>query len=73
MIYANLNYFSYYYLLTSALGKRLVSAGRRFQAMGQYGNGEVQRVGLIWEFNMNLNCCLISVMSKWIHFIINEN
>ncbi|KAF3341106.1 hypothetical protein FCM35_KLT09950 [Carex littledalei] len=28
----------------SALGKRLVSAGRRFQAMGQYGKGEVQRI-----------------------------
>ncbi|KAJ1692373.1 hypothetical protein LUZ63_009071 [Rhynchospora breviuscula] len=27
-----------------ALGKRLVSAGRRFQAMGQYGNGEVQKI-----------------------------
>ncbi|KAM7250202.1 hypothetical protein ACFE04_022085 [Oxalis oulophora] len=27
----------------SALGKRLVSAGRRFQAMGQYGQGELQK------------------------------
>ncbi|CAH1446301.1 unnamed protein product [Lactuca virosa] len=28
----------------SALGKRLVSAGRRFQSMGQYGQGELQRI-----------------------------
>ncbi|KAM7532159.1 hypothetical protein LguiB_035569 [Lonicera macranthoides] len=28
----------------SALGKRLVSAGRRFQSMGQYGQGEVQKI-----------------------------
>nr|CAD1830880.1 unnamed protein product [Ananas comosus var. bracteatus] len=28
----------------SALGKRLVSAGRRFEAMGQYGQGELQRI-----------------------------
>lgn len=28
----------------SAFGKRLVSAGRRFQSMGQYGQGELQRV-----------------------------
>ncbi|KAF3341105.1 hypothetical protein FCM35_KLT09949 [Carex littledalei] len=28
----------------SALGRRLVSAGRRFQAMGQYGKGEVERI-----------------------------
>ncbi|KAM7251214.1 hypothetical protein ACFE04_023097 [Oxalis oulophora] len=28
----------------SALGKRLVSAGRRFQAMGQYGQGELQKI-----------------------------
>ncbi|XP_058214251.1 uncharacterized protein LOC131325814 isoform X2 [Rhododendron vialii] len=29
----------------SALGRRLVSAGRRFQSMGQYGQGELQRFG----------------------------
>jgi hypothetical protein len=52
-----------FYLLSLALGKRLMSAGRRFQAMGQYGNGEVQRVGIIWELiNMYISCCLISVM-----------
>ncbi|XP_078152811.1 uncharacterized protein LOC144547997 [Carex rostrata] len=28
----------------SALGRRLVSAGRRFLAIGQYGKGEVQRI-----------------------------
>ncbi|XP_058214250.1 uncharacterized protein LOC131325814 isoform X1 [Rhododendron vialii] len=28
----------------SALGRRLVSAGRRFQSMGQYGQGELQRI-----------------------------
>ncbi|CAL1382745.1 unnamed protein product [Linum trigynum] len=28
----------------SALGRRLVSAGRRFQSMGQYGQGELQKV-----------------------------
>ncbi|KAI8556128.1 hypothetical protein RHMOL_Rhmol05G0227900 [Rhododendron molle] len=31
-------------ITTSALGRRLVSAGRRFQSMGQYGQGEVQRI-----------------------------
>ncbi|XP_072993085.1 uncharacterized protein [Typha latifolia] len=30
--------------IKSALGKRLVSAGRRFEAMGQYGQGETQRI-----------------------------
>ncbi|KAJ6854769.1 hypothetical protein NC651_039662 [Populus alba x Populus x berolinensis] len=28
----------------SAFGKRLVSAGRRFQSMGQYGQGELQKI-----------------------------
>ncbi|XP_071713373.1 uncharacterized protein [Rutidosis leptorrhynchoides] len=28
----------------SAFGKRLTSAGRRFQSMGQYGQGELQRI-----------------------------
>lgn len=28
----------------SALGKHLVSAGRRFQSMGQYGQGELQKI-----------------------------
>ncbi|GAV86225.1 hypothetical protein CFOL_v3_29658 [Cephalotus follicularis] len=28
----------------SAFGKRLVSAGRRYQAMGQYGQGELQKI-----------------------------
>ncbi|XP_068663759.1 uncharacterized protein [Aristolochia californica] len=28
----------------SAFGKRLLSAGRRFEAMGQYGQGELQRI-----------------------------
>ncbi|XP_010550792.1 PREDICTED: uncharacterized protein LOC104821566 isoform X1 [Tarenaya hassleriana] len=28
----------------SALGRRLLSAGRRFQGMGQYGQGELQKV-----------------------------
>ncbi|KAK9291578.1 hypothetical protein L1049_019527 [Liquidambar formosana] len=28
----------------SALGRRLVAAGRRFQSMGQYGQGELQRI-----------------------------
>ncbi|CAA7410539.1 unnamed protein product [Spirodela intermedia] len=28
----------------SAIGKRLLSAGRRFQGMGQYGEGELQRI-----------------------------
>uniref|UniRef100_A0A803R624 Uncharacterized protein n=1 Tax=Cannabis sativa TaxID=3483 RepID=A0A803R624_CANSA len=34
----------------SAFGKRLVSAGRRFQSMGQYGQGELQK------FNVNSYC-----------------
>ena len=35
-------------LLTElAFGKRLVSAGRRFQSMGQYGQGELQRVSIL--------------------------
>ncbi|CAI0433736.1 unnamed protein product [Linum tenue] len=29
---------------TSPLGRRLVSAGRRFQSMGQYGQGELQKI-----------------------------
>lgn len=28
----------------AALGKRLVAAGRRFQSMGQYGQGELERI-----------------------------
>ncbi|KAI3943170.1 hypothetical protein MKW92_030432 [Papaver armeniacum] len=28
----------------SAFGKRLISSGRRFQSMGQYGQGELQRI-----------------------------
>ncbi|EOY10823.1 Uncharacterized protein TCM_026127 isoform 2 [Theobroma cacao] len=28
----------------SAFGRRLVTAGRRFQAMGQYGQGELQKI-----------------------------
>ncbi|CAN1176425.1 hypothetical protein LINPERHAP2_LOCUS32534 [Linum perenne] len=28
----------------SALGKRLLSSGRRFQSMGQYGQGEMQKI-----------------------------
>ncbi|XP_043703491.1 uncharacterized protein LOC122653648 isoform X2 [Telopea speciosissima] len=31
----------------SAFGKRLVSAGRRFQSMGQYGQGELQRIAKV--------------------------
>ncbi|PIA40088.1 hypothetical protein AQUCO_02500068v1 [Aquilegia coerulea] len=31
----------------SALGKRLVSSGRRFQSMGQYGDGEVQKIAKV--------------------------
>ncbi|XP_059436389.1 uncharacterized protein LOC132169363 [Corylus avellana] len=31
----------------SALGKRLVSAGRRFQSMGQYGQGELQKIAKV--------------------------
>ncbi|KAH6760319.1 LOW protein: ammonium transporter 1-like protein [Perilla frutescens var. hirtella] len=31
----------------SALGKRLVSASRRFQAMGQYGQGELQMIAKV--------------------------
>ncbi|KAM4108835.1 hypothetical protein ACB094_03G075700 [Castanea mollissima] len=30
-----------------ALGKRLVSAGRRFQSMGQYGQGELQKIAKV--------------------------
>ncbi|KAK2988622.1 hypothetical protein RJ640_026437, partial [Escallonia rubra] len=30
--------------LICAFGKRLVSAGRRFQSMGQYGQGELQKI-----------------------------
>ncbi|KAF9593477.1 hypothetical protein IFM89_023294 [Coptis chinensis] len=30
----------------SALGKRLVSSGRRFQSMGQYGQGELQKIAI---------------------------
>ncbi|KZV44529.1 hypothetical protein F511_24946 [Dorcoceras hygrometricum] len=32
---------------TLALGKRLVSAGRRFQSMGQYGQGELQKIAKV--------------------------
>eukprot|EP00268_Persea_americana_P001428 TRINITY_DN1043_c0_g1_i4.p1 TRINITY_DN1043_c0_g1~~TRINITY_DN1043_c0_g1_i4.p1 ORF type:complete len:264 (-),score=41.03 TRINITY_DN1043_c0_g1_i4:371-1162(-) len=31
----------------SAFGKRLVSTGRRFQSMGQYGQGELQRIAKV--------------------------
>lgn len=31
----------------SALGKRLESAGRRFQSMGQYGQGELQKIAKV--------------------------
>ncbi|XP_062145539.1 uncharacterized protein LOC133852793 [Alnus glutinosa] len=31
----------------SAFGKRLVSAGRRFQSMGQYGQGELQKIAKV--------------------------
>ncbi|XP_016463523.1 uncharacterized protein LOC107786553 [Nicotiana tabacum] len=31
----------------SALGRRLLSAGRRFQSMGQYGEGEVQKIAKV--------------------------
>ncbi|GMY20389.1 Ammonium transporter [Fagus crenata] len=31
----------------SALGKRLESAGRRFQSMGQYGQGELQKISKV--------------------------
>ncbi|KAG9446793.1 hypothetical protein H6P81_012921 [Aristolochia fimbriata] len=31
----------------AALGKRLLSAGKRFEAMGQYGQGELQRIAKI--------------------------
>ncbi|XP_075496185.1 uncharacterized protein LOC142533334 isoform X1 [Primulina tabacum] len=31
----------------SALGKHLVSAGRRFQSMGQYGQGELQKIAKV--------------------------
>ncbi|KAF8017888.1 hypothetical protein BT93_H2947 [Corymbia citriodora subsp. variegata] len=31
----------------SALGKRLLSAGRRFQSMGQYGQGELDKIAKI--------------------------
>ncbi|XP_065852359.1 uncharacterized protein [Euphorbia lathyris] len=30
--------------IKAAFGKRLISAGRRFQSMGQYGQGEMQKV-----------------------------
>ncbi|KAB1202517.1 hypothetical protein CJ030_MR8G022032 [Morella rubra] len=30
-----------------ALGKRLVSAGQRFQSMGQYGQGELQKIAKV--------------------------
>ncbi|XP_025827892.1 uncharacterized protein LOC112902904 isoform X2 [Panicum hallii] len=35
----------------SAFGKRLVSAGRRFQSMGQYGQGELKKFGEL-EFEL---------------------
>ncbi|KAJ8558560.1 hypothetical protein K7X08_035739 [Anisodus acutangulus] len=31
----------------SAFGRRLLSAGRRFQSMGQYGEGEVQKIAKV--------------------------
>ncbi|CAH9051787.1 unnamed protein product [Cuscuta europaea] len=45
----------------SALGKRLLSAGRRFQAMGQYGAGEVQLIAEVMIRNgMILSRCSVS-------------
>ncbi|KAG6478765.1 hypothetical protein ZIOFF_062209 [Zingiber officinale] len=31
----------------ASFGKRLVAAGRRFQAMGQYGDGELQKIAIV--------------------------
>ncbi|CAN1233917.1 hypothetical protein LINPERPRIM_LOCUS4041 [Linum perenne] len=31
-------------LASSALGRRLLSSGKRFQSMGQYGQGELQKI-----------------------------
>ncbi|XP_052879909.1 uncharacterized protein LOC108462592 isoform X1 [Gossypium arboreum] len=43
----------------SAFGRRLVAAGRRFQAMGQYGQGELQKLKIKKQGNctedLNLN------------------
>ncbi|CAH9106547.1 unnamed protein product [Cuscuta epithymum] len=45
----------------SALGKRLLSAGRRFQAMGQYGAGEVQLIAeVMMRSGMLLSRCSVS-------------
>ncbi|CAL4885985.1 unnamed protein product [Urochloa decumbens] len=38
----------------SAFGKRLVSAGRRFQSMGQYGQGELKKIAETMIKNGNL-------------------
>ncbi|CAI9759257.1 unnamed protein product [Fraxinus pennsylvanica] len=38
----------------SALGKRLISAGRRFQSMGQYGRGELQMIAKVMIRTGNL-------------------
>ncbi|XP_051119950.1 uncharacterized protein LOC127243818 isoform X1 [Andrographis paniculata] len=44
----------------SALGKRLVSASRRFQSMGQYGQGELQQIAIV----MNKAGKLLSTSSE---------
>ena len=33
-----------FFFIASAFGRRLISAGRRFRGMGQYGQGELQKV-----------------------------
>ncbi|CAA2954100.1 ammonium transporter 1 member 2-like [Olea europaea subsp. europaea] len=38
----------------SALGKRLISSGRRFQSMGQYGQGELQMIAKVMIRTGNL-------------------
>ncbi|XP_031736210.1 uncharacterized protein LOC101217511 isoform X3 [Cucumis sativus] len=43
----------------SGFGKRLISAGRRFQSMGQYGQGELQKIAEV----MNTTGKLLSALS----------
>lgn len=57
--------FSFYCLL--ALGKRLISSGRRFQSMGQYGQGELQMVSCK-HFSF-FKCDSVFYLNYWIAYI----
>ncbi|CAN1233910.1 hypothetical protein LINPERPRIM_LOCUS4041 [Linum perenne] len=41
---SDMNADSFFCFASSALGRRLLSSGKRFQSMGQYGQGELQKI-----------------------------